>query len=178
MSSAVDAIINLLRAGMPPLLKPEQIGLCLPDNSDKYLLGAFVYAVTRDPKTVSGGSVRVDSSMTAKNPLCAELRVVITSYVGKKSGLADDYKLLERVMQIWHDRSELPVDTPFQPSHIVRPRMELLNLDADEISKIWQFSSAPYTLSLFYKLAPVVITSGGQHITAPVGSIGFNGGGE
>jgi hypothetical protein len=162
---------------MPPLLKPEQIGICSPaDGGDKYLLGVFVYSVTRDSRAQMSGNIRVDASTSARAPLNVEMRVIITPYAGKKSGLADDYKLLERVMQIWHDHSKLAVTTSLQPSHIDAPRLEMLNPDADEISKIWQFQSVPYILSLFYKIAPVAIPSRTQMTSAPVGSADYAGG--
>jgi hypothetical protein len=92
--------------------------------------------------------------------------------------LLDDYKLLERVAQLWHDHGELPLITPAQPSQAVAPRFELLSPDADEISKIWQFPSVPYALSLFYRLGPVAIPSGVEITRAPVGDVDYKAGGS
>lgn len=175
ISDAADAVVKVLKARMPPLLKPEQIGLCTPDSTDKYALGVFAYAITRDPKAQMNGRIRVDASASVKAPLVAEVRLAITSYAGKKSGLADDYKLLERVMQLWHDYGELPVKNALQPSLVAAPRMRLLDLDADEISKIWQFPGTSYTLSLFYSLSPVAIPSHIRTTAAAVSSIDYTG---
>ncbi|MDR2356328.1 MAG: DUF4255 domain-containing protein [Clostridiales Family XIII bacterium] len=177
ISIAADAIIRVLKAEMPPLVKAEQIGLCSPaDAGDRFLLGVFIHAAARDTRTQAMGNMRVDASTSVKGPLITELHLIVTSYAGKKSGLLDDYKILERVAQLWHDHSELPMNTQVQPSRVVTPKFELQNPDADEISKIWQFPGVPYSLSLFYRLAPVAIPSGVQITKAPVGDVDYKAG--
>ena len=177
ISATAGAIIKVLKEEIPPLLKPEQIGLCSPDAAtDKYQLGVFIYSATRDMRSQMTGNIRVDSSSSVKSPLNMELRLIVTSYAGRKSGLSDDYKVLERVLQLWYDHSELPLTTPVQPSHVAAPKFELLNPDADEISKIWQFPNVPYSLSLFYRLGPIAIQSGVKITTTPVGDVDYKAG--
>ena len=173
---AADAIIKSLKIQMPPLIKADQIGLCSPaEVHDKLLLGVYIYAVVRDINAYIAGNIRVDSSTAVKPPLNSEIRVMITSYAGRKSGLQADYKILERVMQIWHDRSELSMNTALQPALFKEPRMELLNLSSEDIGNIWNFET-PYTLSLFYKAAPISIPSRTQITTEPVDNVDYKAG--
>lgn len=173
LSDVTDALINTLRAGMPPLLQPGQIGLRSPaETSEGCLLGLHPYSLHKDTRFQMTGGLRVDGGIQSP-PFCAELHFFVTSYAGKKSGLTEDYKILERVMQIWPDISELFISNALQPAYVPVPRIEFLSLDADAVSKIWNFSSEPYRLSLFYKCAPVVIPSLVHTPTARVGGVDY-----
>lgn len=161
-SDITQTILSVLRAGLP--LQPGQIGLRSPADTDETcLLGVFPYSLVKDPRYQVTDSLRVDGGKELP-PLCARVCFMVTSYIGKKSGLADDYKILERVMQLWGDVSELAFSGAMQPSVIPAPRIELLSPDVDSVNKIWQFSGVPYRLSLFYQCAPIAIPS--QRFTA------------
>ncbi len=156
-SDVTQAIIGALRDALP--LQPGQIGLRSPADTDETcLLGVFPYSLIKDPRYQLTDSLRVDGGKEAP-PLCARMCFMVTSYIGKKSGLADDYKLLERVMQFWGDISELAFSGVMQPSVVPAPRIELLSPDEDTVNKVWQFSGVPYRLSLFYQCAPIAIPS-------------------
>ncbi len=176
LSLAAEAILKTLKAEMPPLLTPEQIGLCAPGNADMFLLGVYVNTVGRDARAQMNGNIRIDASTAAKAPVNVELRVMVTSYAGEKHGLMDDYRLLERVMQIWHDHGRLPMTSPLQPSHVPSPQLELLSPGPEEITQLWHFPNVPYRLSLFYRVAPVAIPSRTILTRAPVGAVDYTAG--
>ena len=164
-----EAILEVLRQGIPPLISREQIGLCSPgDPGDNFLLGLHVYSITRDNKFQMIRNLVVDSNTSRKPPLCVEISFVVTPYLSKKSGLSDDYKLLDRVLQIWHDNGAIPYESALQPGFVPLPRVELISLDPDTISKIWQFPNEPYRTSLFYKAAPVAIPATLELVTPRV----------
>ncbi|MDR1735330.1 MAG: DUF4255 domain-containing protein [Oscillospiraceae bacterium] len=172
LSDITQAILSALRAGLPPLLQPGQIGLRSPADMDETcLLGVFPYSLVKDARYQLTDALRVDGGKEAP-PLCAEMRFMVTSYAGKKSGLADDYKVLERVMRLWTDIYVLPFSGAVQPAVIPAPRIELLSPDEDRVSKIWQFSGTAYRLSLFYRCAPIAVAS--QRFT-PVARVGAAG---
>lgn len=163
------AILEVLKREMPPLIVPEQIGFCSPaDAGDSFLLGLFLYNISRDNKFQMNKSITVDSGISQMPPVCVEASFIVTPYIGRKSGLADDYKLLDRVLQIWHDNAAIPFQSPLQPQYVASPRVELLSPDADAVSKIWQFPGVPYRASLFYKAAPIAIASAKQAVTPRV----------
>jgi hypothetical protein len=173
ISVVTDAIVNTLRTELPPLLQPGQIGLRSPSDMDEgCLLGVFPHSIIRDTRYQMSAPIRVDGGLQTP-PLCAEIHFFVTSYIGRKTGLTDDYKILERVMQIWPDVSELSLANAFQPDTIPLPRIELLSPDADTVSKIWQFSNTSYRLSLFYKCAPVAIPSEKFKPVARVGAVDY-----
>ena len=174
VSDVSEAILEMLRQGIPPLIAREQIGLCSPgDPDDSFLLGLHVFSITRDEKYQMVKNMVIDSKTSQKPPLCVEISFVVTPYLSKKSGLTDDYKLLDRVLQIWHDNAAIPYQSPLQPEHVPLPRVELMSLDPDTISKIWQFPNEPYRTSLFYKAAPVAIPSTLEVVTTRVREAGL-----
>lgn len=174
ISAATDAILSALKNWMPPLLQAGQIGFCSPDSAgDSYLLGLYPYSVLRDMRYQMTSPMRIDGNISQSAPLCVEFCFMVTSYAGKKSGLPDDFKLIERVLQLWPDSSALSLTTALQPSHIPAPRIELLTIDPDMASKIWQFPGVPYRLSLFYKCSPVAVPSQKQTVIARVGSVDY-----
>jgi hypothetical protein len=118
-------------------------------------------------------NLRVDGGIQSP-PLCMELCFMVTSYISKKSGLADDYKILERTAQIFGDTSELAYTSTLQPSVLPCPRIELLSLDVDTINKIWQFQGGAYILSLFYKCSPIAVPSLKFTPAARVGSVDYS----
>lgn len=165
VADASSAILEVLKQEMPPLITAEQIGLCSPsDAADGFLLGLFIYNVTRDNKFQMNKNITIDSNVSQMPPVCVELSFMITPYIGKKSGLLDDYKLLDRVLQIWHDKAAIPFKSQLQPQFVSAPRVELLSPDSDAINKIWQFPGIAYRTSLFYKAAPIAIASTKQAV--------------
>lgn len=169
LADTTAAILKALRQEMPPLINPEQIGFCSPaDSGDSFLLGLFVYNIIRDNKFQMNRNIVIDSNISQMPPVCLEISFMVTPYIGKKSGAADDYKLLDRVLQIWRDNAAITFESALQPQYVPLPRLELLSLDADTISKVWQFPGAPYRLSLFYKAAPIAIASTIQKVTPRV----------
>ncbi|MDR1668768.1 MAG: DUF4255 domain-containing protein [Oscillospiraceae bacterium] len=159
VTDVMRAVLGLLRDSLPPLLQPGQIGFRSPADADETcLLGLFPYRLVKDIRYQLSDSLRVDGGKEAP-PLCACVHLMVTSYAGKKSGLEDDYKVLERVMQLWSDVCEVPFTGAMQPSVVPPPRLELLSHDEDTVSKIWQFSGTPYRLSLFYQCAPIALPS-------------------
>ena len=169
IADASTAIVDVLKAKMPPLIASEQVGLCSPfEAGDSFLLGLFVYNITRDTKFQMNRGITIDSNVLQSPPICVELSFMITPYIGKKSELIDDYKLLDRVLQIWHDKASIPFISQLQPQFVVAPRVELLSLDMDAINKIWQFPGVPYRTSLFYKAAPIAIYSTKQTVISRV----------
>lgn len=174
ISTATDTLLNTIKSWMPPLLQPGQIGFCSPaDAGDEYLLGLYIYSVLRDMRYQMTSPMRMDNNISQSAPFCVEFCFMATSYAGKKSGLPDDYKVMERVLQLWPDLSVLSLTTALQPSYIPAPRIELLTVDPDMASKIWQFPGVPYRLSLFYKCSPVAIPSQKQTVTARIGSVDY-----
>ena len=169
IADASTAMLNLLKKEMPPMISPEQIGLCSPaDAGDNFLLGLFIYGVARDNKFQMNKNITIDSNISQMPPVCVEISFMITPYIGKKSGLAEDYKLLDRVLQLWHDNAAIPYNSQLQPLYVPAPRVELLSPDTDTINKIWQFPGIAYRTSLFYKVAPIAVASTKQVVKSRV----------
>jgi len=173
MYAATEALLGVLRKNIPPLTAENRICVCSPaEPPDDCALGLFPYRTGKDPRFQIGGNIAVDADIMRRPPLCTEMFFMVTAYAGKKAGLTEDLKLLERVLRVFHDKSEIQLKSALQPSHVPYPRAELLSPDNDEISKIWQFPNSPYRLSLFYRLAPVAIASSVEITVNRVQNIG------
>jgi hypothetical protein len=177
ISMTMEAFINRLKISVPPLIPAEQVGLCTPaDANENFMLGACIYSIGYDENLQITGGVRIDASTMQPPPFAVRMNVLVTSYIGKRSGLAEDYKLIERVMQAMGDDSKLPIMTLYQPGVAVAPRVSLVRTDSHEMSKIWQYPNDPYRLSLVYDIRPVVIPSTRFTHTEPVGDVDYGSG--
>lgn len=174
ISALSAALLEVLKQKMPPLLPPGQIGLAPPDAAQgQYMLGIHLFKISEDPGLRLTERVAVDSGAMRRPPMCLELSYMFTAYAGAKSTFIDDYKILERVMQIFYDSPLLEPLSPYQPQIVPRTKIELLPIGIDEISKIWQFSGADQRLSLYYRLSPVPLGSDIESRTARVGEADF-----
>lgn len=155
IARATDAVLSVLREQLQPLIPPEKIELRSPQNKGETLLGVYLTDICKDKNFRISERIALDEKTLAPPPLCVSLTYMITSYIGQP----DDHMLLERVLQIWHDNVELKSLSRLQPEIVPNAKAELLELDADAKSKLWQFPGVPYYISLFYRVAPVVIES-------------------
>jgi hypothetical protein len=169
VSNAMNAVLAKLRHDFAAVLQPDQIGFCSPaEVEDSINLGLFLYGIERDGMA-STSSFMADANMRIGPPLPVALHLLITSYLGKRSGLVEDYRLLEMVMASLDDGAKLTMRSSLQPSRYELPSIILVAVEPDEMSKIWQFPNVPYRLSLCYTVRPVLVPS---QIAAPVSRVG------
>jgi hypothetical protein len=169
VSNAMEAVLSKLRHELATVLPPEQIGFCSPaEVEDNISLGLFLYGVERDGRA-NVESFMADANMRIGPPLPVALHLLITSYLGKRSGLIEDYRLLEMVMAALSDGAKLTVRSLLQPSRYELPSILLAAVEPDEMSKIWQFPNVPYRLSLCYVVRPVLVPS---QLVASVSRVG------
>ena len=159
-------IVKTLREKMcpEPIPSPNNIEISSPASQDvDYIVGLYLYEVKEEgqvaqPALMTSGGVRLQKP---PNPYSLYYMVFIngSSQMGLKA--PDIQKIIGRIAQIVNDNSS------------VRPNQLQPWLDADEppivlsqakISleekvRVWQAISKPYQISLFYKAAPVFLSS-------------------
>lgn len=159
-------IVRMLRTKMcpEPIPSPNNIEISSPADQDvDYILGLYLYDIREEdsiamPNFVPNGRVRL-----AKTPRPYSLYYMVFINGSSQMGLKapDIQKILGKVAQIVNDnQSVLPselqnwLDTQEPPITITQAKIGL-----EEKVRVWQAINKPYQVSLFYKAAPVFLSS-------------------
>lgn len=147
-----------------PIPSPNNIEISSPADQDvDYILGLYLYDIKEEdsvamPNFIPSGRVRL-----AKTPKPYSLSYMVFINGSSQMGLKapDIQKILGKVAQIVNDnQSVLPselqkwLDTQEPPITISQAKIGL-----EEKVRVWQAINKPYQVSLFYKAAPVFLSS-------------------
>lgn len=166
ISDVSSYIVRTLRQKMcpEPIPSPNNIEVSSPADQDvDYILGLYLYDIREEgdvalPQFMPAGRVRLEKS---PRPYSLYYMVFIngSSQMGLKA--PDIQKILGRVAQIVNDNnSVLPnelqswLDTQEPPITLSQAKITL-----EEKVRVWQAINKPYQVSLFYKAAPVFVSS-------------------
>ena len=160
-------IVRVLRERMcpEPIPSPNNIEISSPASQDvDYIVGLYLY----DIKEVAGVSypptIRKGRAQLTKPPKPFELYYMVFINGGGQMGLKapDVQKIIGKAAQIVNDNnSVLPnqlqswLDTQEPPIVLSQAKISL-----EEKVRVWQAINKPYQISLFYKAAPVYLSSG------------------
>lgn len=159
-------IVRTLRQKMcpEPIPSPNNIEVSSPADQDvDYILGLYLYDIKEEgeiafPTYMPSGRVRLE-----KTPRPYSLYYMVFINGSSQMGLKapDIQKILGRVAQIVNDNnsvrpSELQtwLDTQEPPITLSQAKISL-----EEKVRVWQAINKPYQVSLFYKAAPVFLSS-------------------
>ena len=165
ISDVSEAIIRILRDGMVPDIIPgsEGIGMCHPSDKGDIQLGICLYDVKRNPDIFATDRIPVGASKLRNPPLYVDLYYMITAYSMSdiKFRTLEEAKILGRTMQLLQSHAVLKGDILGKSAAELTqvPRIELLDLETEEKTRIWSIPDVPYKLSLFYKVYPIEIDS-------------------
>lgn len=166
ISDVSNYIVRTLRQKMcpEPIPSPNNIEVSSPADQDvDYILGLYLYDIKEEgevalPQFMPAGRVRLEK---APKPYSLYYMVFIngSSQMGLKA--PDIQKILGRVAQIVNDNnSVLPnelqnwLETQEPPITLSQAKISL-----EEKVRVWQAINKPYQVSLFYKAAPVFVSS-------------------
>lgn len=165
ISDVGEAMIRLLREGLVPELIPnsEGIGACHPSDKGDVSLGIFLYDIKRDSSIAMPERTAVGADGMRAPSMFLDLYYMITAYSSSdlKFRSLEEAKIIGRTIQILESNPVLRGSIFGKPFSDMRyePRLELLELDAEEKNRIWNVPNMPYKLSLFYKVYPVELVS-------------------
>lgn len=165
-------ICKMLREKMcpEPVPSPNNIEISSPASQDvDYIIGLYLYdvreetIVTRAPRVLAGGT------KFSQPPVPYSLYYMVFINGSSQMGLKapDIQKIIGRVAQIVSDNNAvyprelqpwLEAEEP--PIVLSQAKMAL-----DEKVRVWQAINKPYQISLFYKAAPVCVSS--ESVTDP-----------
>lgn len=159
-------IVRMLRGKMcpEPIPSPNNIEVSSPADQDvDYILGLYLYDIKEEgdvalPNFVQSGRVRLE-----KRPKPYSLYYMVFINGSSQMGLKapDIQKILGRVAQIINDNNSVRpnelqswLDTQEPPITLSQAKISL-----EEKVRVWQAINKPYQVSLFYKAAPVFLSS-------------------
>ena len=159
-------IVKTLREKMcpEPVPSPNNIEISSPASQDvDYIVGLYLYEIKEEsqiarPPVVDRGKIQL---LQPPRPYSLYYMVFIngSSQMGLKA--PDIQKIIGRVAQIVSDNSSVYphelqpwLDVPEPPIVLSQAKMTL-----DEKVRVWQAINKPYQISLFYKAAPVYVSS-------------------
>lgn len=159
-------IVQSLRKKMcpEPIPSPNNIEISSPADQDvDYILGLYLYDIREEesvalPNYIESGRVRLTK---APRPYSLYYMVFIngSSQMGLKA--PDIQKILGRVAQIINDNNSV---LPNQLQTWLNSQEPPITLSQSKIGleekvRVWQAINKPYQVSLFYKAAPVFLSS-------------------
>lgn len=164
ISDVTEAIIKILRAGMVPDIIPntEAIGACHPSDKGDIVLGINLYDVKRNTDVVEMNGVPVGKNKMRSPSLYLDLYYMITAYSASdiRFRSIEEAKILGRAIQLLEGNSMLKGDILGKSAGLkYTPKLEFLELESEEKTRLWNIPEVPYKLSIFYKVYPVEIES-------------------
>lgn len=159
-------IVKTLRNKMcpEPIPSPNNIEVSSPaDQEVDYILGLYLYDIKEEENVAMPGFMSSGRVRLAKSPKPYSLYYMVFINGSSQMGLkaSDTQKILGKVAQIVNDnQSVLPsqlqnwLDVQEPPIVITQAKIPL----SEKVS-VWQAINKPYQVSLFYKAAPVFLSS-------------------
>ncbi len=160
-------IVRTLREKMcpEPIPSPNNIEISSPLSQDvDYIVGLYLYDIMEDMQVTTPPYIKRGRAELSKPPRPYALYYMVfingSSQMGLKS--LDIQKIIGKVAQIVNDNnsvrpSELQswLDTAEPPIVLSQAKISL-----EEKVRVWQAINKPYQISLFYRAAPVYLSSG------------------
>jgi len=159
-------IVKTLRQKMctEPIPSPNNIEISSPADQDvDYILGLYLYDIKEENDVVQKPFMQSGRVQLEKPPRPYALYYMVFINGSSQMGLKapDIQKIIGRVAQIVNDNnSVLPnqlqswIDTQEPPIVLSQAKISL-----EEKVRVWQAINKPYQISLFYKAAPVFLSS-------------------
>jgi hypothetical protein len=146
-----------------PIPSPNNIEVSSPAEQDvDYILGLYLYDIKEEGE-VSMGPLRIGKTRLKKPPKPYSLYYMlfingssqmglkahdIQKIIGRAAQIVNDGNLIfPNTLQTWLESEEAPI--------ILSPA----KIDLDDKVRVWSAINKPYQVSLFYKAAPVFLSS-------------------
>lgn len=151
-----ERILKSLREKLVPQVIPDEhgIGLCSPADTGEYSLGIYLYDIQESDEVRQLRMLDMDEKRRKGPPACLSLYYMITAYSqsDQKFKMIQEERILGKVIQCFHDH-------PFVLSSGEEIRMQMLKVSTEDKTKLWNFNGKPFSISIFYKAAPVLLES-------------------
>lgn len=166
ISDVSQYMVKLLRERMcpEPIPSPNNISVCSPSEQDAdYILGIYLYDIREEgevsvPPMINAGRMRLQRPPRPYS-LYYMLFINGSSQMGLKA--ADVQKILGRAAQVVNDRNSVNprVLQTWLESNEPPIAFTPAKLSLEDKVRVWSAINKPYQVSLFYKAAPVFLSS-------------------
>ncbi len=166
ISDVSNYILSVLRNKMcpEPIPSPNNIEVSSPASQDvDYIMGLYLYDIKEDDTVAPLPTIRRGKLQLQPPPKPYSLYYMVFINSGGQAGLKDQdfQKIIGKCAQIVSDNnSVLPnqlqnwLDTQEPPIVLTQSKISL-----EEKVRVWSAINKPYQISLFYKAAPVFVSS-------------------
>ncbi|MCR5486528.1 MAG: DUF4255 domain-containing protein [Lachnospiraceae bacterium] len=160
-------IVRTLREKMcpEPIPSPNNIEISSPLDQDvDYIVGLYLYNIEEDVQVTTPMLVQRGKAELSKPPRPYALYYMVFINGSSQMGLKapDIQKIIGRVAQIVNDNNAVRPDDLQNWLHSGEPPIVLsqAKISLEEKVRVWQAINKPYQISLFYRAAPVYLSSG------------------
>ncbi|MDR1573883.1 MAG: DUF4255 domain-containing protein [Clostridiales Family XIII bacterium] len=159
-------IVRMLREKMcpEPIPSPNNIEVSSPAEQDvDYILGLYLYDIREEGEVATATRIRVGRTRSRKPPKPYSLYYMLFINGSSQMGLKahDIQKIIGRAAQIVNDGNMISpnllqtwLETEESPIILSPAKISL-----DDKVRVWSAINKPYQISLFYKAAPVFLSS-------------------
>lgn len=167
ISDISSRIIKILRENMcpEPIPAENKIEICSPtDEETDYILGLYLYDIREEGQvTIPPFNIPGTSGMKqAPRPYALYYMIFVngSSKTGLKS--SDLQKIIGKAAQIIIDNNRIVPSELQSRLDIEEPSIAIAQakITLEEKFRVWQAVNKPYQVGLFYRIAPVFISSG------------------
>lgn len=166
-------IVRKLREKMcpEPIPSPNNIEISSPASQDvDYLVGVYLYNIEEDLQVTTPRVIERGRAELTRPPRPFALYYMVFINSGGQAGLkaTDMQKIIGKVAQIVNDNNSVRPDELQSWLTTQEPPIVLsqAKISLEEKVRVWSAINKPYQLSLFYKAAPVYLSSA-EVITTP-----------
>ena len=173
ISDVSNYIVKTLREKMcpEPIPSANNIEISSPLSQDvDYIVGLYLYDIREDVEVTGPRYVQAGRAQISKPPRPYALYYMVFINGSGQMGLKDPdiQKIVGRIAQIVNDNSSVMpnelqswLDTQEPPIVLSQAKISL-----EEKVRVWSAINKPYQISLFYRAAPVYLSSG-EYIDTP-----------
>lgn len=160
-------IVRKLREKMcpEPIPSPNNIDISSPLSQDvDYLVGVYLYDIVEDVQVIQPRMIEQGRAQLTKPPRPFALYYMVFVNGSGQMGLKapDIQKIIGKIAQIVNDNNSVRPDELQSWLTTQEPPIVLsqAKISLEEKVRVWQAINKPYQISLFYKAAPVYLSSG------------------
>ena len=166
-------IVKTLREKMcpEPIPSPNNIEISSPTSQDvDYLVGVYLYDIREEAEVSTPRYIQKGITQIMKPPRPYSLYYMVFINGSGQMGLKDPdmQKIIGKIAQIVNDNNSIYpnelqnwLDVPEPPIVLSQAKISL-----EEKERVWRMVNKPYQISLFYRAAPVYLSSG-EFINTP-----------
>lgn len=137
--------------------------MCSPAEKGDFQLTLYLYNIEESGEYRRNDMIKLNDGNLMYPPTSFNLYYLMTAYstAELKSKALDEHKILGRAIQVLNDNAILKGEALHGSlgNDEEEIKIQVKNLTYDEMMRIWNFHDVPYSLSIAYRVGPILIDS-------------------